>query len=118
MYDIQVGAQYQDTIRQFYVSQLETLIGKSKTNERRTLEKTLKELAEEELRCARLHAKGQITDETWETLWKEWQDQRNAIRANLEAMDRNCHAQVETLDDALMDNQIRLRIIWVAHTFP
>src|SRR5512143_3045856 len=43
----------------------------------------------------------QLTDETWEALWREWQDQRSAIKATLEAMDRNCETHIATLDDAL-----------------
>jgi len=50
---------------------------------------------------ARLHAKQQISDEVWATLWNEWQDQRHMIKANLEAMDRNCETHITTLDDAL-----------------
>ncbi len=101
MRDIQIDAHHLKTIREAYVGQLEKLISKTKTDERSMLEKALKELAEEELRCARLHAKQKISDETWDTLWKEWQDQRNIIRINLEAMDRSCQVQVATLDDAL-----------------
>jgi len=101
MHDIQIDEKHLKTIRNEYVGQLEKLVSKTKTDERAMLEKTLKDLAEEELRCARLHAKQQISDETWETLWREWQDQRNIIRANLEAMDRSCKVQVATLDDAL-----------------
>jgi hypothetical protein len=67
------------------------------TQERRAL----KDLAEEELRCARLHAKQQISDDVWATLWHEWQDQRHMIKANLEAMDRHCETHITTLDDAL-----------------
>jgi len=65
------------------------------------LEKTLKDLAAEELRCARQHAKKQLSDETWDILWREWQDQRSAIKATLEAMDRNSEGHIATLDDAL-----------------
>src|SRR5579859_7248714 len=101
MHDIQIDEKHLKTIRNEYVGQLEKLVSKTKTDERAMLEKTLKDLADEELRCARLHAKQQISDETWETLWREWQDQRNIIRTNLEAMDRSCNVQVATLDDAL-----------------
>src|SRR5258706_7750759 len=99
--NIQIDSRYSQTIRVEYVKQLGSIVSKTGSDERRTLESALRELAEEELCCARLHAKQQISNETWETLWKEWQDQRNAIRANLEAMDRSCHVQVATLDDAL-----------------
>jgi hypothetical protein len=42
-----------------------------------------------------------LSDETWDILWREWQDQRSAIKATLEAMDRNCEVHIATLDDAL-----------------
>jgi DNA invertase Pin-like site-specific DNA recombinase len=101
MHNIQVDATCLRQIRELYVHQLEDFVGRPNTDERATLEKSLKDLAEEELRCARLHAKQQVSDETWTTLWKEWQDQRGAIKANLEAMDRNCQTHIATLDEAL-----------------
>src|SRR5260221_661894 len=101
MHNIQVDEKCLRHIRELYVHQLEDLVGRPNTDERATLEKALKDLAEEELRCARLHAKQQVSDETWATLWKEWQDQRGAIKANLEAMDRNCQTHIATLDEAL-----------------
>lgn len=97
----QIDADYVPQIRQQYVAELEKYVGKHKTDERTTLEKALKELADEELRCARLHAKGQLSDETWETLWRERQDQRNVIQAALDSMGRNCEAQIGSLDDAI-----------------
>src|SRR5258708_9858743 len=99
--NIQIDEHHLKTIREVYVSQLEKLVSRTAIDERSMLEKALGDLADEELRCARLHAKQKISDETWDTLWKEWQDQRNIIRTNLEAMDRSRQVQVATLDDAL-----------------
>ncbi len=98
---IQVNEQRLPDVRQAYVAELENRVGRSNTDERSLLEKAMKDLADEELRAARLHAKKQMSDETWEALWREWQDQRNIIKASLESMDRNCEAHVATLDDAL-----------------
>ncbi len=101
MRDVQVDERYLPQIRAAYVTELEQRVGRPHSDERSALEKTLKDLADEELRCARQHAKQQMTDETWEILWREWQDQRSAIKATLEAMDRNCEVHISTLDDAL-----------------
>ncbi len=101
MHDIQVDKQWIPKIRQAYVDELEKRVGRPFSDERTLLQKTLKDLAEEELRCARQHAKRQLSDETWALLWKEWQDQRAAIKSTLEAMDRNCETHIATLDEAL-----------------
>jgi DNA invertase Pin-like site-specific DNA recombinase len=101
MHNIQVDDKYLPRIREAYVTELEGRVGTRHSSERSALEKALKDLADEELRCARQHAKKQLSDETWDILWREWQDQRSAIKATLEAMDRNCEVHIATLDDAL-----------------
>jgi DNA invertase Pin-like site-specific DNA recombinase len=101
MYGIQISESCVPLLRQLYKQQLDTLMKNPRRDERSALEMALKDLADEELRCARLHAKQQISDETWETLWTEWQEQRNAIKVTLEAMMKAGSAHIETLDDAL-----------------
>lgn len=76
LHGIPVGEAYLPAIRELYAAQLESLVSKAQMNERTALKKSLQDLADEELRCARLHAKRQISDETWETIWNEWQEQR------------------------------------------
>jgi hypothetical protein len=58
-------------------------------------------LDEEELASARLHARGKMSEEVWDSLWKDWQDQRSAIRQTLQAIDESCEIHIATLDDAL-----------------
>jgi hypothetical protein len=65
------------------------------------LEKALKSLDDEELAAARLHTKGKLSEEVWDTLWKGWRDQRSAIQSTLLAIDANCGAHIASLDDAL-----------------
>jgi hypothetical protein len=101
MHNIEVGEQYLCQLREAYLAELKGFSGRSRRDERTTLEKTLKDLADEELRCARLHARNQMSDETWEALWREWQDQRSTIKVTLEAMNRNFEVHIATLDDAL-----------------
>src|SRR5258708_6882322 len=101
MHDIQVDEQFLSLIREAYVQQVRDRMGHPNGTDRGALERALKDLAEEELRCARQHGKKQLSDETWDILWREWQDQRSAIKATLEAMDRNCEAHIATLDEAL-----------------
>jgi hypothetical protein len=76
MCGIQVDQQWLPIIRETYVADLEQRVGKPRGDERAVMDKALKDLADEELRCARQHARGQLSDETWEALWREWQDQR------------------------------------------
>ena len=70
MHDIQVDSQYLPSIRAAYVKELEGRIGRHHSSERAGLEKTLKDLADVELCCARQHAKKQLSDETWDILWR------------------------------------------------
>jgi DNA invertase Pin-like site-specific DNA recombinase len=99
--NIQVDCKWLPKIRETFMADVEHFLGKPNVTERALLEKTLKSLDEEELASARLHAKGKMSEEVWDTLWKGWQDQRRAIQATLRAIDDACEAHIASLDDAL-----------------
>jgi hypothetical protein len=98
---IQVEEAWLPRLREAYVADVETRLGKPNASERQLLEKALKSLDEEELASARLHARGKMSEEVWDSLWKDWQDQRNAIRQTLRAIEESCEIHIATLDDAL-----------------
>ena len=50
------------------MADVEHFLGKPDVNERALLEKALKSLDEEELASARLHAKGEMSEEVWDIL--------------------------------------------------
>src|SRR5262249_51743961 len=99
--NIQVDRKWIPKIRETFMADVEHFLGKPNVSERALLEKTLKSLDEEELASARLHAKGKMSEEVWDILWKGWQDQRRAIQATLQAIDETCEAHIASLDDAL-----------------
>jgi hypothetical protein len=61
----------------------------------------LKAIDEEEARAARLFASGKITDHIWDSLWREWQNRRQALRASLDALKHKSEYHISHLDDAL-----------------
>src|SRR5215813_2442899 len=99
--NIQVDRKWLPKIRETFMADVEHFLGKPNVTERVLLEKTLKSLDEEELASARLHAKGKMSEEVWDILWKGWLDQRNAIQRNLQAIDETCEAHIASLDEAL-----------------
>jgi hypothetical protein len=101
MHRIQVEEVWIPKLREAYVADVESRLGKPNVSERELLEKALKSLDEEELASARLHARGKMSEEVWDSLWKDWQDQRNAIRTTLRTIDESCQMHIATLDDAL-----------------
>jgi DNA invertase Pin-like site-specific DNA recombinase len=101
MQDITIEPALMPRIRQTYLADVEFFVGKPDASERGMLEKTLKSIDEEELAAARLHAKGKMSEEIWDTLWKSWQDQRTAITATLQAIDMTCEARITSLDHAI-----------------
>ncbi len=98
---IQVEEKWLPKIRETFMADVEHYLGRPNVSERAMLEKALKSLDEEELASARLHAKGKMSEEVWDILWKGWQDQRTAIQVTLQAIDESCEAHIASLDDAL-----------------
>jgi DNA invertase Pin-like site-specific DNA recombinase len=121
--DIQIEDEWLPQVRDTYMADVEYFLGKPNLSERALLEKALKSLNDEELASARLHAKGKMSEEVWDILWKGWQDQRAAIQVNLQAIEESCEAHIASLDDALrliskagiqyekLDQQARRRLL-------
>jgi DNA invertase Pin-like site-specific DNA recombinase len=101
MRDITIDPVLLPRIRDVYAADVEHFVGKPDMDERSLLEKALKSIDEEELAAARLHAKGKMSEEIWDTLWQGWQDQRNAIQTTLQAIDMTCEARIASLDHAI-----------------
>ncbi|MCI0709641.1 MAG: recombinase family protein [Chloroflexi bacterium] len=98
---IQVDEQHLPDIRQAYIEELDRKLKRPVMSEEAALSAALKGVSDEEARAARLYASGKITDEVWDTLWREWRDRRSAINSSLKELDKRYSLHVANLDAAL-----------------
>lgn len=98
---IQVDPDHIAAIRAHYTQDLAEVLGHLRPDERQRLEAALKAIDEEEARSLRLYAAGKITEAIWDSVWREWQDRRNTIRASLEALQHQSETHITNLDTAL-----------------
>lgn len=101
---IQVDPNLIPIIRASYTHELKERMGHSRPDQHAQLQAALKQVDDEESRMARLVASGKISEETWESLWTEWQDRRQGIRRALETMHQ------EHIDNLELALQIIARI--------
>jgi hypothetical protein len=76
-------------------------LGRLRPDERAEIDRSLKQIDEEEARVLRLYASGMVTEENWKHLWAEWQDKRSTLRASRELLDQKCEHYINDLDDTL-----------------
>ncbi len=98
---IQVDPALIPLIRASYTYELQERLGHGRPVQRNQLEASLKQIDDEEGRMVRLLATGKITDETWDSLWAEWQDRRQTLRRMLDAMQLEHQSHVDNLEAAL-----------------
>ena len=98
---IQVAPQYVSAIQAVYTSDIARKMGHLRPDERKELEAALKAVDEEEARAVRLYAAGKITEEIWDSLWREWQDRRGQLRRTLDSLQQRQQTHIENLDAAL-----------------
>ncbi len=98
---IQVDPQFLPAIRAAYTKDTDQFFGRPTADEHAKLQAKLKSIDEEEQRTLRLVAKGMVTDENWNVLWREWQDLRRKIADSLEALNQRCETHIASLDHAL-----------------
>lgn len=98
---IQVDPNLIPIIRASYTHELKERMGHSRPDQHAQLQAALKQVDDEESRMARLVASGKISEETWESLWTEWQDRRQAIRRALETMHQEHQVHIDNLELAL-----------------
>lgn len=101
LHDIQVDPELSPIIRAYYTHDLAQTLGSGQPQERKRLANTLKAVDEEENRASRLMASGKISEEVWESLWAEWQDRRQRLRAGLEMLDKEEKCHIDNLETAL-----------------
>ncbi len=102
LHGIQVDPRRLPHIRAAYTAEVAKRFQSTQTDSEVALKLALDEIRQEEANAARLQAKGKISDEVYEELWREWQDRRTKIMtamSTLHAQDPKAH--VETLDAAL-----------------
>jgi DNA invertase Pin-like site-specific DNA recombinase len=99
--DIQVDPEIVPLIRAVYTREVAEKIGHLRPDERQQLEATLKAVDEEEARGARLFTAGKISEDIWDSLWREWQDRRNRIRSSLATLEQSHQTHIDNLDIAL-----------------
>lgn len=98
---VQVDEMLVPLIRDYYINEVADRLGRLRPDERTEIERTLKQIDEEEARVLRLYAATMVTEENWRNLWAEWQDKRHKLRASLELLDQKCESYIDDLDDAL-----------------
>ncbi len=98
---IQVKSDLIPSIRDAYTRDLAAQFGHLRPDEREQLEAALKSVDEEEERALRLYAAGKITEAIWDGLWREWQERRRALCANLENLEAKQEVHIDNLDTAL-----------------
>jgi DNA invertase Pin-like site-specific DNA recombinase len=98
---VQIDESVLPQIREYYINDVADKLGRLRPNEREEIERTLKQIDEEEARVLRLYAASMVTEDNWRNLWAEWQDKRNKLRVNLELLDEKCENYIDDLDEAL-----------------
>jgi DNA invertase Pin-like site-specific DNA recombinase len=98
---VQVNQTLIPLIRDYYINEVADKLGRLRPDERAEIERSLKQIDEEETRVLRLYAARMVTEENWRNLWAEWQDKRNRLRASLELLDQKCESYIDDLDQAL-----------------
>ncbi len=98
---IQVDKTVLPCIREYYIEEVADKLGRLRPDERAEIERSLKQIDEEEARVLRLYAAGMVTEENWRNLWAEWQDKRQRLRGGLALLDQRCETYIADLDEAL-----------------
>jgi DNA invertase Pin-like site-specific DNA recombinase len=98
---VQVDDQLVPRIREYYIEEVADKLGRLRPDERTEIERSLKQIDEEEARVLRLYASSMVTEENWRDLWAEWQDKRQRLRGSLALLDQRCETYINDLDDAL-----------------
>ncbi|MBZ0303440.1 MAG: recombinase family protein [Anaerolineae bacterium] len=99
--NVQVDPNLLPAIQAVYTQDVAEKLGHLRPDERDQLQAALKAIDEEEGRTARLFAAGKISDTVWDSMWREWQDRRNQIRATLASLQHQQKAHITNLDAAL-----------------
>jgi site-specific DNA recombinase len=101
MIQIQVDEKHISSIRAAYTKDIANKLGHLKPDDRTQLELSLKAIDDEEARAARLYVAGKFTESIWDSMWREWQDRRHAIRTTLDEMRHKQETHISNLDLAL-----------------
>jgi hypothetical protein len=73
-------------LRKVYLEELEGKLGKPEDSEQEHLEAALQRVNDAEMHAVRLYTAGGISDDAWDTLWRDWKDRGRAIKASLESL--------------------------------
>ena len=98
---VQIDDVYLPFIREHYIHEVSDKLGRLRPDERSDIERTLRQVDDEEARVLRLYAEGKISEERWNDLSLEWHDRRHRLRTNLALLEQRCETYVSDLDDAL-----------------
>jgi DNA invertase Pin-like site-specific DNA recombinase len=98
---VQVSKDLLPRIRDYYSQDVSHKLGRLRPDERAEIERSLKQIDEEEARVLRLYAAGMVTEKNWSDLWAEWQDKRQRLKRAYALLDRRCETYISDLDDAL-----------------
>jgi DNA invertase Pin-like site-specific DNA recombinase len=101
LHRVQVNHKLMTRIREYYIEEVADKLGRLRPDERAEIERSLKQIDDEEARVLRLYASGMVTEENWRDLWAEWQDKRQRLRGGLALLDQRCETYISDLDEAL-----------------
>ncbi len=98
---VQIDEAYLPYIREHYIHEVSEKLGRRRPDDRAEIERTLKQVDDEEARVLRLYAAGKVSEEHWNNLWSEWRDRRQRLKTSLALLDQRCDSYIEDLDAAL-----------------
>lgn len=81
-----------------YTTEIAEKLGHLRPDERKTIINAIKAVDDEE---ARVLAIGKITEDIWDSLWREWQDRRQTLRDKLDGLARKREYHIDNFDAAL-----------------
>ena len=101
LHNIQVDPELIPLIHEAYTEELAERLGHLEPGESKELENSLKGIKDEESRMARLFATGKISEDVWDSMWREWQDRRSQINQMLQSLESRAETHIINLDQAL-----------------
>lgn len=88
-------------IQNSYTTEIAEKLGHLRPDEKQIIKDAIKSVNDEEARVARLFAIGKITEDIWDSLWREWQDRRQTLHKKLDGLARKREYHIDNLDAAL-----------------
>ena len=99
---IQVNKELLSDIQDIYRAEVQESVSKNRSEKATNLKRRISQLEDEEARLGRLFMTKKISEETYERLYKEWQEKITQVKVNLRKVEQDTGIHVSNLDTALM----------------